>query len=142
MWLKHQLQSLPPARTNGRTWSVELRDRFVARTSSRELRTFVFVDDFPRPPPPFGERTYNSSVASRERSLRRGLLLVACSVLAGLAVWQLDLWLLPQRWSLSDEPLPPWFFGPLGRAWVFGAPLATVALLGAGMVTLVRGLRR
>jgi hypothetical protein len=81
-------------------------------------------------------------VASRERSLRLGLLLVACAVLAVPAACQLDLWLLPQRWSLSDERLPPWFFGPLGRAWVFGAPLAIVALLGAGMVTLVRALRQ
>lgn len=79
---------------------------------------------------------------TRTRSLRLGLLLIACAVLAGIAAWQLDVWLLPQRWSLSDEPLPAWFFEPLGRAWVFGAPLVILGMLGAGVASLLRGLGR
>lgn len=79
---------------------------------------------------------------TRSRLLRRGLLLVATALVLGIAECRLDVWLLPQRWNLSDEPLPAWFFSPLGRAWAFGAPLATISLLAAGLAVITRGLRR
>ncbi|MEI8254801.1 MAG: hypothetical protein WCJ30_03930 [Deltaproteobacteria bacterium] len=84
------------------------------------------------------------STNPRPRSglFRIGLLLAASALLAGIAECRLDAWLLPQRWSLSDEPLPAWFFSPLGRAWTFGAPLVVLALLAAGLTLIVRGLRR
>jgi hypothetical protein len=80
--------------------------------------------------------------ATRSQLLRLGLLLAATALALGIAVCRLDVWLLPQRWNLSDEPLPGWFFGPLGRAWAFGAPLVVIALLTAGLALIVKGLRR